>query len=262
MAGECRKKIDIAVRVSYPEQGEYDWFEALAEYAQVGAIEVAFRQSQLFLAKVKLSEVLAPFAKLPIKASSVHMAHAKITKPGTFVSVLEKTIRIASSLGCRLIVVHPSYGSLKGGLQEVNAFFAQSIDPLLEAGNIILCWETFAGKRRFLSGIEGIAAFCEGRRWHRACYDTSHLHKPQEEVISDIKTYADVIKVFHLSNRGDEAGQHLPLRHPGGELDFEGILEVIADSGFSGPITLEYLKEFHEHLVEDALWVMEQLGSS
>lgn len=55
------------------------------------------------------------------------MAHAKITRPETFVAALEKKVRIAGALNCSVIVVHPSYGSLRVRLQkdEVNTFFAQ-----------------------------------------------------------------------------------------------------------------------------------------
>ncbi|MBN1812898.1 MAG: hypothetical protein JXA14_13775 [Anaerolineae bacterium] len=75
----------------------------------------------------------------------------------------------------------------------------------------------FEGKRRFLSGIAGIAAFCrdknrQGQTHHAACYDTSHLHKPQAEVLADI-----------------------------------------ARSGFAGLLTLEYLPQFHDWLASRRL---------
>lgn len=40
--------ITIAVRVSYPETGHYDWQDALAPYVYVGAVEVVFYQSEAF----------------------------------------------------------------------------------------------------------------------------------------------------------------------------------------------------------------------
>jgi sugar phosphate isomerase/epimerase len=248
------QKVTVAVRAAYPEEGEYDWEEALLPFAALGSVEVAFHNTHLFLEKVDIRSVVAPFSALPLQASSLHMCHAKLTKPDVFVAALEKTVQIAEALSCPVIVVHPCYGSLKGRLQEVNTFLAQRIDPLLERAGVLLCWETFSSRRRFLSGIEGIAAFCEGRKWHAACYDTSHLLKPQEEVIADIKLYSQFIKCFHLSNRS-EAEQHLPLRHPQGELDFGEILRAIVTSGFFGSITLEYLNKYHDHFLKDALWV-------
>jgi len=173
--------VTVAVRASYPEEGEYSWEEALLPFAEVGSVEIAFQKTHIFLERVEIRDVIAPFSKLPLKASSAHMPHAKLTKPEVFAAAVEKTLRITKALGCPLIIAHPSYGSFKGRLQEIEAFLAQRIDPLLERAGVLLCWETFAGKRRFLSGIEEITAFCRGREHHAACYDTSHLLKPQAE---------------------------------------------------------------------------------
>jgi len=254
----------VAVRVSYPERGDYNWYQALAAYAEVGCVEVAFYQPELFLQRVTPEKVLAPFSRLPLRATSVHTAQARITEFETFVEVLRKTIPIAQGLDCSLIVVHPT----NARLEEVEGKITAMVDPLLAQTGVTLCWETFAGRRRFLSGIEGIAAFCRGREHHAvrqgsrhaACYDTAHLHKPQAEVLADIVEYSDCIRCFHLSNRGAEGRpQHLPLRHPQGALDFEEIVATIVESGLDGPLTLEYLPSYHHHLLEDALWVGQML---
>lgn len=246
----------MAVRVSYPERGNYNWHDALAAYAEVGCVEVAFYRPELFLREVTVEKVLAPFFTLPLQATSVHTAQVPIAHFADFLAVLHKTIAIAQGLDCPLIVAHPS----NARLAEVEGKIAAAVDPLLAQAGVTLCWETFAGRRRFLSGIEGIAAFCHGREHHAACYDTSHLHKPQTEVLADIAAHVPLIRCFHLSNRGTERGQqHLPLRHPDGDLDFEGLVAAIASSDFSGPLTLEYLPQYHHHLLEDALWVDQML---
>jgi sugar phosphate isomerase/epimerase len=246
----------IAVRVSYPERGDYNWYEALAAYADVGCVEVAFYRPELFLQEVTAEKVLAPFSSLPLRATSVHTAQARITEFDTFIQVLRKTITIAQELDCSLIVVHPT----NARLEEVEGKITAAVDPLLAQAGVTLCWETFAGRRRFLSGIEGIAAFCQGHEHHAACYDTAHLHKPQAEVLADIMEYSDYVRCFHLSNRGAEGRQqHLPLRHPEGALDFEEIVAAIVESGLDGPLTLEYLPQYHHHLLEDALWVGQML---
>jgi len=264
--------VHIAVRVSYPERGDYNWYEALAAYAEVGCVEVAFYRPELFLQRVTPEKVLAPFSRLPLRATSVHMAQAQIADFSTFLTVLRKTIPIAQGLNCSLIVVHPT----NARLEEVEGKITAMVDPLLAQAGVTLCWETFSGRRRFLSGIEGIAAFCrggalslvlspveglpKGRQHHAACYDTAHLHKPQAEVLADIADYSDCIRCFHLSNRGAEGRQqHLPLRHPEGILDFEEIVAAIVESGPERPLTLEYLPQYHHHLLEDALWVGQML---
>ena len=72
---EIALSIHIAVRVSYPERGGYNWYEALAAYAEVGCVEVAFYQPELFLGRVQMEKVLAPFSTLPLRATLVHTAH-------------------------------------------------------------------------------------------------------------------------------------------------------------------------------------------
>jgi sugar phosphate isomerase/epimerase len=248
--------IHVAIRASYPERGDYNWYDALTAYQAIGAVEVAFYRPELFLEGVTVEKVVAPFSTLSLRATSVHMAQARITRFADFVAVLRKTLAVAQALDCRLIVVHPT----NGRLAEVEGKIAGAVDPLLAQAGVTLCWETFAGRRRFLSGIEGIAAFCRGRERHAACYDTSHLHKPLAQVLADVVDYSDCIRCFHLSNRGPSGRQqHLPLRHPEGVLDFAEILSAIAHSGFSGPLTLEYLRQFHERLVPDGLWATDVL---
>ena len=61
--------IRVSVRVSYPERGDYNWYEALATYAEVGCVEVAFYHSELFLQRVAVGKVLAPFARLPTEGA-------------------------------------------------------------------------------------------------------------------------------------------------------------------------------------------------
>ena len=249
---ECESGIHIAIRAAFPEGGGSSWHDALAAYERVGAVEVAFYRPQLLLKCVTVEDVAAPFSTLSLRATSVHMAQARIGRFDEFLAVLRKTIPMAQALNCRLVVVHPT----NARLADVEHKIATVADPLLVQAGITLCWETFAGRRRFLSGIEGIAAFCRGKPYHAACYDTSHLHKPQAEVLADVAGYADCIRCFHLSNRGTQAGQqHLPLRDPQGDLDFEEILTAIAESGFGGSLTLEYLPQFHDQLMPDALWV-------
>ena len=185
------------------------------------------------------------------------MAQARVGEMHTFAAVLHKTIALAQRLACALIVVHPT----KGRLAEVGPQVETYVQPLLTDSGVVLCWETFEGKHRFLAGIEGIAAFCAGRPHHAACYDTSHLHKEQGDLLADVAAYGRQIRVYHLSNRGSEpTRQHLPLRDPAGVLDFRKVLEAIARSDFSGPLVLEYLHEYHERLVPDALWARQLIA--
>lgn len=242
-----------SVRVSYPEGGKYDWFEAVREFESIGFIEVAFYLPQLFLDKVKTDDVISPFKNLKIKAKSVHMAHAHITEPPIFESVLKKTIEIAKLLDCDTIVAHPSYGRL----HQVELFIDNVVSPLLDENKIYLCWETFSGKRRFLSGLEGIADFCQKRKWHKACFDFSHIHGEQEKILNSINKYLELIRIFHLSNRISEKRlQHLPLFHEKTDLNFYRIIQFLKKKNIDGTVVLEYLPEYHSYLKNDAQFLM------
>lgn len=247
--------MNFAVRLSFPENREYDWGEALRQYADVGSIELAFYSTELFLRNVKLEEVIEPFKNIPISVMSVHMAHVKITDFPLFELVLSKTIEIAKALNCHDIVVHPS----KGQLRDVKDFIENTIDKILNHEKIYLCWETFSSKKRFLSGINGIAEFCHGRQWHKACYDFSHIHDEQAAVMKQISKYLEYIKIFHISNRiSAQKVQHLPVFYAGGgklDLDFMPILKFLKEKDYNGTLVLEYLPEFHSQLTDDALFL-------
>ena len=249
--------MNISIRVSFPENGGYDWTEALKEYEAVGSVEVAFYMPQSFLNNVNIEDVVAPFKNLKVRCSSVHMAHARITEPFIFEPVLRRTIGIARALDCNIVVAHPSFGKL----EQAESFIGGAVSPLLEKNAIFLCWETFSGKRRFLSGIEGIAAFCRERSCYKACFDFSHIHEKQEKLLEDINKHFDLIYVFHMSNRiVDRKLQHLPIFHEDADLDFHRILQFLKRRGFSGRIVLEYLPEYHSFLAKDARILIERYG--
>ena len=55
----------FSVRVSYPESGKYNWFETVKTYKDIGFIEVAFLDSELFLS-AKEEDIIMPYIK-PMK---------------------------------------------------------------------------------------------------------------------------------------------------------------------------------------------------
>ena len=250
----------IAVRVTYPETGKYDWFEALQSYKEIGRIEVAFYFPKSFLEKVSIESVVFPLQKLNLIASSIHLAHARITEPEIFESVLRKSIKIARELNCDKLVVHPSFGKL----DDVKSFLNNVVDPILDENGIFLCWETFESKRRILSGIEGIVDFCKDRIWHRACYDFSHIHKDEDDVLIEIEKYLKYVEVFHVSNRiKDKKKQHLPIFYNEEKpaLNFNRIFKFLNDKGYDDGIVLEYLPEYRDYVKPDARFLIERFTS-
>jgi len=242
----------IAIRVSYPELGNYNWHEALSEFQSVGQVEVAFFDYELFPA-VSLESVQRPFeGGLKLEVGSVHAPHVRVTRLGLFEKTIEQACRYAKALGAKYIVVHPTNAKL----EEVVAFLNHTIVPILEEYDCVLCWETFLGGRRLFSGPQSIARFCENRPIFGMCYDTSHLIQGTLPILEDFYKYQDAIKVFHISNWSRMGGVHLPLRHKDGVIDFRLLLEKLSQD-FDGIATLEYLPSYHHLLVQDAKWAME-----
>lgn len=178
----------FSVRVSYPESGKYNWFEA---YNVLGFVEVAFLDPELFI-NVELKDIIMPFEKTNIKASSIHFVQFNLSKHDLFLKVFNKTAKIAGLLNCDLIVIHPSMGKY----EAVKRFLSEKIDPVLEREGLYLCWETFESRRRIFGGIDEMFKFCKDSLCHRICYDFSHIHKEQEKILEELKENIDISKSF------------------------------------------------------------------
>jgi sugar phosphate isomerase/epimerase len=241
----------FSIRTSYPENGKYDWFEAVKVYEEIGFIEVAFLDPELFLA-VNEKDIIMPFEKANIKASSIHFAQFNLSKLDLFLKVFSKTVRIADLLNCNHIVIHPSMGRD----DQIRSFINEEIDPVLKREGIYLCWETFESKRRIFGGISNMFEFCKNTSFHRICYDFSHVHKEQDKILEDLKENIDIIKVFHLSNRiEDSIKQHYPVYYTEEKmaLDFDKILSFLRKIKYRGHLVLEYLPQFHSQMCPDGM---------
>jgi len=252
----------IAVRNAYPEKGQYDWSNDLPRWEKLGTIEVAFYKVKPFLTNVLIKDVVEPFSKLALYVPDVHMAHARLTIKDEFLTTLIKTIKVAKALNSSYIVVHPSFGQLK----DIKIFLQTVVTPLLEQNDLYISWETFESKRRIFGGPEGIIEFCKTNPRYKMCYDFSHIHKPEKEVLKDIEKYFSCLAVLHASNRISSKGkQHLPLFQKRTEfgrtdLDFKKIIAFLKAKNYQGSFVLEYLYEYHSLLLKDALRVKELLS--
>ena len=249
--------LKFGIRRAYPERGGWDWAASLEGYT---AIELAFHKPELFHS-VRKQDVIGPLKERAIDVLSVHLPDQPVTRFGEFKSVFNKSLELALELDCHTLVVHPSYGSLDRVRREIE----RSIDPELERSDSYLCWETFESRRRILSGIEGIAAYCVQTARHRACYDFSHIiARPGMDingtVLEQLERYASVIKVFHLSNQRQRDGnielRHHPVWHPDCDIDFDSIFGLLK---LRGAIVLEYLQQFHAQALGDVALVEKAL---
>lgn len=241
----------FSVRVSFPESGKYNWFEAVEVFQNIGFVEVAFLDPELFL-KTDIKEILKPFKEINIKASSIHFAQFNLSNLDLFSRVFNKTIKITKSLDCDSIVIHPSMGKY----EAIKKLLEEKIEPVLKKEGLYLCWETFESRRRIFGGIESMFNFCKNTCFHRICYDFSHIHKEQEEILRDLKENINIIKIFHISNRiKNSIKQHYPIYYLEEEmaLDFDKIFSFLKQKGFNDHLVLEYLPQFHSQLLSDAL---------
>ena len=193
-----------------------------------------------------------PFEKADIKASSIHFAQFNLSKLDLFLKVFSKTAKIADQLDCNHIVIHPSMGKY----DQIRSFVNKKIDPVLKREGLYLCWETFESKRRIFGGINNMFEFCKDNNFHHICYDFSHVHKEQDEILRDIKENIDIIKIFHLSNRiQDSVKQHYPVYYTEEKaaLDFDEVLSFLRKIEYKGHLVLEYLPQFHSQLLPDGL---------
>jgi len=242
----------IAIRVAYPELGNYNWHNALGEFKTVGQVEVAFFRPEAFPA-VSLESVEHPFQSgVDISVTSVHAPNVAVKYRGLFSEAIKKSCKIANALGARYIIAHPTNGKLENFVDYLDC----ALVPILKKYDCILCWETFLGARRLFSSPKAIAEFARKRQRFGMCYDTAHMALGTLPMLEDFYALKDVIKVFHLSNWSWQGGQHLPLRHPDGVIDFRLLLEKLGQD-FEGTATLEYLPKYHDQLRQDALWANE-----
>lgn len=242
----------IAIRVKYPEQGSYNWYDALSEFKTVGQVEVAFYEPTAFSA-ISLESVKRPFQSgMDISVASVHAPSVAVKYREQFSEAIKKSCKIANALGAKYIIAHPTNGKL----EDFVDYLDYALVPILEKYDSILCWETFLGARRLFSGPKAIAEFARKRQQFGMCYDTAHMALGALPILEDFYAFEDVIKVFHISNWSWQGRQHLPLRHPDGVIDFQLLLEKLSQD-FEGIATLEYLPKYHDQLRHDALWANE-----
>ena len=81
----------FSVRASYPETVKYNWFEAIEAYGSIGFVEVAFLDPELFL-NIEIEDILEPFRKTDIKASSIHFVQFNLSKLDIFLKVFNKHV--------------------------------------------------------------------------------------------------------------------------------------------------------------------------
>ena len=143
----------------------------------------------------------------------------------------------ARALGATNITLHPNNVNKDKAIQDEALNNLEYFSGLYK-NDVVFCIETFEGKRRVFAPDE-IALFNLPMT-----LDTSHIRE-DEKVWSLIKGYKERIFNMHLSAR-EGVRQHLPVD------DFcKEVVRYLIDNKWTGNVILEYLPEFHGHLIND-----------
>lgn len=165
--------------------------------------------------------------------SSVHATQGHLTDPGFMTWALE-TVRFAEEVGAGVVVFHPEQ-SRKDRRLDFQVMALQNLKRLRRETEITVAVETFGGPKRILSPEE------IGEKGLPMVLDTSHLF--MERTLGVIRRYHKSIVLVHLSEPRD-GRQHMPVEGFGFD-----VLDTLKAVGWEGPVTLEYLPEFHSELV-------------
>ena len=181
-----------------------------------------------------------------ILVQSIHATQGRLTDP-CFWDWAFETVKYAEELSAKVVVFHPEVFAQNVRLDK-QILALQNIKRLQrETDTVKVGIEAFGNKKRVLTPEE----ICQKGRW--LVLDTSHLFP--ERSLQIVGQWHKQICEVHLSE-GNDKGQHQPVQGYGYQ-----ILDALKAKGWDGPVTLEYMFEFHWQLLEDRARLEEKYGS-
>lgn len=205
-------------------------------------VELAFVDVQEFL-DTKNYLYVDRIKEIGVDVVSIHAPHFKILDPD-IKRIWYKLIHLAKQLKVEHIVFHPSYGNFFDNAVAQNLSFINNLTKRFT----IVCVEKFGSKRRIISSYENFLRLRSFFDNLYCCYDFSHVIGNEYTV----EAYLPFTKSLHVSNRKGENTQHQRLFDKTCDLDYNLIIQNLKRNCWDGILVLEYMKEFHEYLVEDA----------
>ncbi len=205
-----------------------------------------------FLAGMDRLDDLAAFVlSHNIIVNSVHAPQGRLSDEA-FMSWALPTVQFAERVGAHVVVFHPE-STAKTNRINLQVIALANLKRLKREASVTVAIETFGNAKRVLTPEEVI------ERGLPLILDTSHLFVPR--IFETIQAYHSGIVGVHLSEMryDDEAGHdlpHLPVESYGIE-----ILQALRARGWDGNVTLEYLPQYHDHLIPDRE-VLEELFAS
>ena len=157
--------------------------------------------------------------------------------------LVERSLRCASLLGVRYMVVHPIWQNADGILHDKETFLevnAEAIRPLLESaekhGVILLSENLLWGASIHAQTIAHLVEKVDSP-WFGWCYDAGHAHAFHDSLESFRKVSRAPLSLHIQDNHGDGRDEHLL---PGnGTLDWGNFLRSLKAAGYTGEFILE-----------------------
>lgn len=180
-----------------------------------------------------------------IDVQSIHATQGHLTDSGFWDWGLQ-TVKFAEELSANVVVFHPEVFAQNVRLDK-QILALQNIKRLQrETDTVQVGIEAFGNKKRVLTPEE----ICQKGLW--LVLDTSHLFP--ERSLQIVEQWHKQICEVHLSE-GNDKGQHQPVQGYGYQ-----ILDALKAKGWDGPVTLEYMFEYHGQMIEDRKRLEERYG--
>lgn len=218
----------------------FDRIEQIEDrYANIGVpVEVALPYYWNIYEPIRphLDEIAEKIESYGMEVLSVHAVQAPITDE-RFKAWGVEIADFTKALGAKTITLHPNNVVKDKTVQDEAIKNLEYLSGQYK-DEIVLCIETFEGKRRVFTPDE-IASYNLPMT-----LDTSHIRE-DEKVWSLLRGYKERILNVHLSAR-EGSKQHLPID------DFcKDVVCYLVDNKWNGNVILEYLFEFHDQLFKD-----------
>lgn len=157
--------------------------------------------------------------------------------------LVERTLRCASLLGARYMVVHPIWRKTDHTVLDGEEFIAVNADairPLLEAaeknGVILLSENLLWGGSIRAQNISRLVETVDSP-WFGWCYDTGHAHALGDSLQELLGVKRVPLSLHIQDNHGSGGDEHLI---PGnGTLDWGQFLRILKKIGYAGEFVLE-----------------------
>jgi len=156
---------------------------------------------------------------------------------------IRASIRFASELDARCVVVHPGWTTatdrfMKGRAWELNLRSLRWLLRYAEEYGVDMLIENVPGPTPYLlvSAEDFQLFYDEMKQPMGMVLDVAHANL-NGEVAEFTRRFSDRIRHVHVSDNDGESDQHLPIGDGG--IDWEGVMALLRGSGFSGWVVVE-----------------------